>query len=73
MSGNMHTKTDLILTALLLTVLLPFGVLGAGEGPNLAATKALFEAGKPFEQDIVVTAYYSPTVTAGAGVVYVTA
>jgi peptidoglycan hydrolase-like protein with peptidoglycan-binding domain/3D (Asp-Asp-Asp) domain-containing protein len=57
----MHTKTDLILTALLLTVLLPFGVLGAGEGPNLAATKALFEAGMPFEQDIVVTAYYSPT------------
>lgn len=55
---GMH-KNHILASILLVTLLLPWGVI-AQDGPRAAAASALFERGVPFEQDLVITAYYSP-------------
>lgn len=64
-----NTKTDVLATAVMLTFLFPFTVwsqgsapaaLRPGSGPSAGATEVLFAQGQPFEQDLVITAYYSP-------------
>lgn len=54
----MKTKTNILLTAFVMALLMPFNALTAGSGPSVAA--ALFAQGQPFEQNLVITAYYSP-------------
>ncbi len=56
----MHTKTDVLITALVLTLFFPFSVLSSAMGPSRAVTDALFAQGQPFQQEVIVTAYYSP-------------
>lgn len=56
----MHTKNDILLTAAVLAIFLPFSGWTTGSGPSAAATQALFAQGKPFEQELIITAYYSP-------------
>lgn len=55
-----NTKTDILLTVFMMALLMPFNVLTQGTGPASGATDALFAQGQPFEQDLVITAYYSP-------------
>ena len=55
----MHTKTHALLTAFLLVLCTPFTALSQG-APSAGATSALFSRGAPFEQTMVITAYYSP-------------
>ncbi|MSR86854.1 hypothetical protein EXS70_01640 [Candidatus Peribacteria bacterium] len=55
-----NTKIDISISVLVTMLLVPFSGWTAGTAPSAAATKALFDAGKPFEQDLVMTAYYSP-------------
>ncbi len=56
----MHTKKDILLTVLFMALLMPFNVLTQGAGPSAGITDALFQKGEAFEQDLVITAYYSP-------------
>lgn len=56
----MQTKTHAIATALILSLLFPFAAESQGTAPSAGATEALFSQGQPFEQDLVITAYYSP-------------
>ncbi len=55
----MHTKTDILLAAFVMALLMPWNVLTQGTGPT-AGADALFQKGEAFEQDLVITAYYSP-------------
>lgn len=57
----MHTKKDLLATALALTLLFPFSAFSQGSALlQGASADALFARSEPFEQDLVLTAYYSP-------------
>ncbi len=56
----MHTKKEVLLTVFLLTVFIPLSGRTTGSGPSVAATQAIFAKGQPFEQDLIITAYYSP-------------
>lgn len=55
-----NTKTDLLATALIVSLLLPFTAWSQGSAPSAGAVESLFAQGQPFEQDLVITAYYSP-------------
>ncbi len=56
----MKTNIDVLLTAFFLSFLLPFNALTQGMGPSVGAADVLFSRGQPFEQNLVITAYYSP-------------
>ncbi len=59
MIRKMHTKIKLLLTAFVMSLLMPFSVLSQS-GPVASAAEVQFAQGKPFDQDVVITAYYSP-------------
>lgn len=56
----MHARTNLLATAMILSLLFPFAAQSMGYAPVAGATDVLFSRGKPFEQNLVITAYYSP-------------
>lgn len=58
----MRTKINILAAALILGLLFPFSASSRGYAPTVGATEILFTQGRPFEQDLVITAYYSPVI-----------